>query len=534
MNFLEVVDGQGRRQRIELDRPRLLIGREPSCDIHLPHPGVSRRHAQLQKTDQGRWLLQDLNSRNHVYVENRPVQQAVLEPRKPFRIADYWLALQEETVAPRPEGAVAEVLADTAELGSGQDAGWLEQLHAFQKALAYVDEPNVVIDRLAREVRRVLRPEVVAIGLAKPDGYHWELVQVPEGSAEMKLHLHEADKRVAEDHSSIQTWSPCPAGNGETPSPSPPQCLLFPMRGRPGVIGHVYVARPAQSPVPRAVQRYVSLLTTQAGLIWDNLQLAQLRQTQLEIEKELNHARQIQTDLFPPTFEVDERLDAFAVNLPSAHVSGDYYDLVRVGPDAVAFVVADAMGHGMPAALMMAAVRAALRMGLTLNLPWPAVFRGLDDLIRQARGDTFVTGVCGLIDLRGRELSLVSAGHPLPSVFIDGRPAAIPPECITRPWGLDLETHWQVGRIPLRGRRWSVLCYTDGITDATARSQRTFGAQRIAAYHQKHFGQCAEDLCQGLLSEVAVQPKGSSLGDDQTVLVLCSKERPTDCKSPGS
>ena len=94
MDYLEVVDGAGRRRRVDLDRPRLLIGREPSCDICLPHPGVSRRHAQLQATDQGRWLLQDLSSRNHVYVDNKPVQQLVLEPHKPFRIAEYTLSLE--------------------------------------------------------------------------------------------------------------------------------------------------------------------------------------------------------------------------------------------------------------------------------------------------------------------------------------------------------------------------------------------------------------------------------------------------------
>src|ERR1700676_1637117 len=103
MNYLEVVDGQGRKRQIELDRPRLLIGREPSCDIHLPHPGVSRRHAQLQCTEQGRWLLQDLSSRNHVFVESRPVQQIVLEVRKPFRIAEYWLALLDSVVDSRPD-----------------------------------------------------------------------------------------------------------------------------------------------------------------------------------------------------------------------------------------------------------------------------------------------------------------------------------------------------------------------------------------------------------------------------------------------
>src|SRR3954470_13127636 len=103
MDYLEVVDGQGKRRRVSLDRPRLVIGREPTCDIHLPHPGVSRRHAQLQLTDQGGWLLQDLRSRNHVFVDNKPVQQLVLEPRKAFRIAEYWLTLLEMPQLPEPD-----------------------------------------------------------------------------------------------------------------------------------------------------------------------------------------------------------------------------------------------------------------------------------------------------------------------------------------------------------------------------------------------------------------------------------------------
>ena len=57
MDYVEIVDAQGRRRHVELTRPRLLIGREPTCDICLPHPSVSRRHAQLQETEHGMWML---------------------------------------------------------------------------------------------------------------------------------------------------------------------------------------------------------------------------------------------------------------------------------------------------------------------------------------------------------------------------------------------------------------------------------------------------------------------------------------------
>ena len=60
------------------------------------------------------------------------------------------------------------------------------------------------------------------------------------------------------------------------------------------------------------------------------------------------------------------------------------------------------------------------------------------------------------------------------------------------------------------------------MTDAAVRAQRGFGARRVAAYHQQHHRRSAEDLCQGLLSEVAMNPGGTALGDDQTVLVLRS------------
>jgi sigma-B regulation protein RsbU (phosphoserine phosphatase) len=274
--------------------------------------------------------------------------------------------------------------------------------------------------------------------------------------------------------------------------------------------------------MPASLQRYLSLYANYAGLLYENLQVIVLRSRQKEMEAELHQARQIQIELFPSTFEVDPRLSVFAVNLPSVHVSGDYYDLVRTGPDTIAFVIADAMGHGMPAALMMASVRATLRMGLTLGLPWPDLFRGVDNIIAQARVTSFVTGLVGQVDLAERELQLVIAGHHPPSILVDGEPADVPEECQTRPWGIDFDSEWQVGRIPLGTNDWSILCYTDGIIDTMIRPQQAFGARRVSAFHLEHYLESAEDLSQGLLSAVASASQSISLADDQTVLVLRS------------
>lgn len=523
MEYLEIIDAAGRRKHVKLDHARYLIGREASCDICLPHPNVSRRHAQLQRNDQGGWLLQDLNSLNHIYYVDDPVQQVVLEPGKQVRISEYRILLHE--AAGQQELAALPPSDDSAPSWPGLEPGWLEQLQQFQRALLRLDDAKAVLSHLADQFQRVARPVTVAVGLNTADGYIWPIIHGPQvnGFGES---LQIAGAKASSTESDIQCWVDG-YEQEQTPNPASPYCILFPMKGRSGTIGHVYVHRPKLLPMPPALQRYLSLYANYAGLLWENLQVIALRSAQKRMEAELHQARQIQIELFPPTFEVDPRLSAFAVNLPSVHVSGDYYDLVRTGEDTIAFVIADAMGHGMPAALMMASVRATLRMGLVLGLPWDALFRGVDNIIAQARVASFVTGLVGQVDLAERELQLVIAGHHPPSILLGGKPVAVPKNCQTRPWGLDFESEWQVGRVALGDGDWSVLCYTDGVIDAVVRPQhQTFGKARVETFHQDNHWLSAEDLCEGLLSSVASSQQATSLADDQTVLVLRSATGP--------
>jgi serine phosphatase RsbU (regulator of sigma subunit) len=525
MEYLEITDTQGRRRRVELKRTRLVVGREPTCDVYLPHPNVSRRHAQIQRSPEGAWILQDLNSLNHVYVGDRPVQQIVLESGTEVRIAEYRLTLLEASTIIEP----GKVVMDKGEPWTSLGPAWLEQLHAFQRELLRSEQARQVLEKLAHEFSRIAQPQVVAVGSAHVPGarehYHWDVILCPGGESGPPR-LDEASTRTQGEESEVQCWAGH-LSDGDTPGPVPPLCLLFPMKGRSGIIGHVYLFRPRLSPLPPEVQRYLGLLVTHAGLVWDNLQLVELRSAQKQFEQELRQARQIQIGLFPPTFEVDPRLNSFAVNLPSVRVSGDYYDLVRIDPNSVAFVIADAMGHGMPAAILMAAVRAGLRMGLLLGEPWAKVFKGLDEIIMQARPESvFVTGIVGQIDLARRELQIVSAGHLAPSILVGGKPVSLPPVCQTRPWGLDFDSPWEVGRVPLGEGDWSILCYTDGVIESD-RPEEALNAQRAAAYHRANAHLSAEDLCQGIISEAALtnSPKGS-LADDQTVLVLRSAGAP--------
>ena len=128
---------------------------------------TSRRHAQLQRNSQGSWVLQDLNSLNHVYLDERPIQQIVLESGTEVRIAEYRLNLLVASTIIEP----GKVATETGEPWTSLGPGWLEQLHLFQRELLRCDQPRHVLEMLAGEFSRIAQPEVVAVGTVNPPGF---------------------------------------------------------------------------------------------------------------------------------------------------------------------------------------------------------------------------------------------------------------------------------------------------------------------------------------------------------------------------
>lgn len=76
-----VYEGEQEGQRWILDRDRMTIGRTSDCDIVLAKRQVSRRHAQIERDDDG-YLLHDLGSKNGTYVNGKEVRDT------PYRLRD--------------------------------------------------------------------------------------------------------------------------------------------------------------------------------------------------------------------------------------------------------------------------------------------------------------------------------------------------------------------------------------------------------------------------------------------------------------
>ena len=145
-----------------------------------------------------------------------------------------------------------------------------------------------------------------------------------------------------------------------------------------------------------------------------------------KLHEELQLAGSLQRRSLPKQLPEMEGYEFGVFFRPCGYVSGDIYDAVRIDEHRVAFVLADAVGHGVPAALLTLVIIRALRGSdedTTSDHPLASPAETLDrvnlELCEQNQvGDRFATAVCGVIDTATGTVTLASAGHP-PALVVD-------------------------------------------------------------------------------------------------------------------
>ena len=89
MPSLHILKGANQGATVPLQKERFVIGRNPECDVVIPVTSVSREHAQLLRT-QGRYHIEDLQSRNGTFVNNQAITaRTVLKNNDRIRICDF-------------------------------------------------------------------------------------------------------------------------------------------------------------------------------------------------------------------------------------------------------------------------------------------------------------------------------------------------------------------------------------------------------------------------------------------------------------
>ena len=187
------------------------------------------------------------------------------------------------------------------------------------------------------------------------------------------------------------------------------------------------------------------------------------------IREEVRLAREVQTRLLPEQLPAIGGLDVAARWRPSRDISGDTYEVCDLGGGRLLVAVADVVGKGIGASLLMATLQAGFRLlqpDLERDRPdLAAATARLDWLIHQSTEATqFVTLAWGIVDVRDRMFRFVVAGHPPPRLLrASGRVESL--TCGGPLLGVIPGARYAQGEVSL-GPGDAVLLYTDGATEA--------------------------------------------------------------------
>ena len=198
----------------------------------------------------------------------------------------------------------------------------------------------------------------------------------------------------------------------------------------------------------------------------------------LRRRRELTLAAEIQWELLPPLTYASSRVVVTGALEPSYDIGGDTFDYAVNGP-VVDLMVLDAVGHGLPAALLASAAVGTYRHARRAGLDLPGIAAAVDAVVAgQFDGSRFATAAIARLDLDSGSLRWVNCGHPDPILVRDARLLRPPPCRPARPLGL-LAGEPQVCEVQLRpGDR--VLFHTDGVVEARSPAGAFFGEERLA------------------------------------------------------
>lgn len=237
------------------------------------------------------------------------------------------------------------------------------------------------------------------------------------------------------------------------------------------------------------------------------------------IDQQLRIARAVQAGLLPCDAPSIAGYDIAGLNLTAWDIGGDYYDYLSLGDDRVGIVVADVSGKGVPAALLMATFRAALRSEARRGRPIPDVVNDVHRTLSDSMDDShYVTAVYGELDPGSGTFSYVNCGHNPPLlVQADGS------------WRRLTASGRAIGMFGFEPKSASLVTldkddvlvlYTDGVVEACDPASIEFGEARIARVIAESARKPAHAIVDALVHETRLHTGQEHYDDDFTVVVV--------------
>ena len=232
-------------------------------------------------------------------------------------------------------------------------------------------------------------------------------------------------------------------------------------------------------------------------------------------DADYSQARAIQQTLIPRDMPHVEGIDMSGIWQPARTMGGDYYDLLKLSDTELAICIGDVAGKGMPAALLMSGLQAAVRASASSS-PRDLCERVRRVVVTSLSGGRFVTFFYATVDTAAMKLRWSNAGHNAPILaradgtivrLAEGGPA------ISR---LFRDTAYEERELDLRAGDRIVL-FTDGVSEA-GQGEEIFSEERIEEIVQAMPDATAAQLQQAIVG-AAMSFAGGEMEDDLTLVI---------------
>jgi hypothetical protein len=238
-------------------------------------------------------------------------------------------------------------------------------------------------------------------------------------------------------------------------------------------------------------------------------------------EQEMEMAKKIQEEYLPNDSEVFDGIDFKAYYKPYLHVGGDYYDYIQLEENKLLFVMADVVGHGLQAAMMMTVVKILFLQTASTNSPEDILMK-MNVLLKDSLpiGKSLVPLHFLILNTDDKTFEYANAGHP-GMIFI--------PDINTS------EFHTYERLNPVLGfyEGWKTeivkgnftsnsrfFLYTDGLTDVQSTNDEMLGTERVNEFVISNKRLNPNEFTQKLEEELILFSQGRNYPDDITWFVI--------------